>query len=128
MKRYAVRSLLLIALLCAGISAWAYDDVAKRVIYNTYQLKGEADVQIEENGYTRIILPDSVTLEVFKGDSIVVVMTACAPQCSSCARVFNKEWKEVRTLTPPFVSIFPLATIDPKTGVVVWTDNDNWEY
>ena len=53
-------------------------------------------------------------------------MTACAPQCSSCARVYNKEWQLIRTVTPPFSSIFPLATIED--GKIVWKDNDTWEY
>ena len=74
----------------------------------------------------RIALTDSTSLEVYKGDSILVVFTACAPQCSSCARVYNKEWQLIRTVTPPFRSIFPLATI--QDGKIVWTDNDTWEY
>ena len=84
---------------------------------------------VEEDGaYEKIALTDQVTAEVYKSDSIVVVFTACAPQCSSCARIYNKEGKLVKTVTPPFSSIFPLATIDKETGAIIWKDNDNWEY
>ena len=81
----------------------------------------------QEGPYERIALTDSTSLEVYQGsDSIWVVMTACAPQCSSCARVYNKEWQLIETLTPPFSSVFPLATIE--NGRIIWKDNDTWEY
>ena len=124
----SLRNIVLFIVLGMSLSTYAGDDVAKRIIYNIFQLNGEAKVVEEAGGYTRIVLPDSVTLEVFKSDSIVVVMTACAPQCSSCARIYNKEWELVRTITPPFSSIFPLATMNKKNGRITWTDNDNWEY
>ncbi|MBQ1859389.1 MAG: hypothetical protein II140_05990 [Paludibacteraceae bacterium] len=123
-----MRQILLYIVLCLSFNAWAFDDFAKRIIYNTFQLEGQAEVVEERGAYTRIVLPDSVTLEIYKSDSIVVVMTACAPQCSSCARIYNKEWKLVGAVTPPFVSVFPLARLDKTTGRIIWTDNDNWEY
>lgn len=55
------------------------------------------------------------------GDSILVIHTVCAPVCSSCVRVYNKEWYYVRTLTPPFRSPFPEAYID--NGRLLWRDN-----
>ena len=103
-------------------------NIAFSLIANLFQLKGNPKVEIEQGPYTRIALTDSTTMEIYEADSITVVMTSCAPQCSSCARVYNKEWKDVRTITPPFTSIFPLATIDPKTGTIQWTDNDTWNY
>ena len=82
---------------------------------------------VESSGpYTRVALTDSTTLEVYESDSILVVFTVCAPQCSSCARVYNKEWQLIATPTSPTPSIFPLATI--QNGRIVWKDNDNWEY
>ena len=89
---------------------------------------GKAPQVVEENGpYTRYALTDSTSLEVYAyADSTLVVMTACAPQCSSCARVYNKEWKLIRTIDPPFTSVFPLATIE--NGRIVWKDNDTWNY
>ena len=90
---------------------------------------GHKPLVVELNDtYERIELTDSTSLEVFTGDSILVVFTACAPQCSSRARVYNKEWKPVRDILPPFPSVFPLATIDKETGRLIWTDNDTWEY
>ena len=118
-----------IGCLCAiSVCAFANEDEVKRILHNTLQLGGEPEVVEETGRYTRIILPDSVTVELYKADSIVVVMTACAPQCSSCARVYNKEWNLIRTITPPFASLFPLATMDKKTGRIIWTNNDDWEY
>ena len=82
---------------------------------------------VESSGpYTRVALTDSTILEVYESDSILVVFTVCAPQCSSCARVYNKEWQLIATPTSPTPSIFPLATI--QNGCIVWKDNDNWEY
>lgn len=96
------------------------------LIADLFQLGGDPKVVVQDGPYEKIALTDSTTLEVYKGDSILVVFTACAPQCSSCARVYNKEWKLIQTVTQPFSSIFPLATIE--NGRIIWKDNDNWEY
>jgi hypothetical protein len=96
------------------------------LIADLFQLGGDPKVVVQDGPYEKIALTDSTTLEVYKGDSILVVFTACAPQCSSCARVYNKEWKLIQTVTPPVSSIFPLATIE--NGRIIWKDNDNWEY
>ena len=99
------------------------------LLADLFQLGGKPEIIYQDDTYERVALTDSTTLEVYKGaDSILVVITACAPQCSSCARVYNKEWKLVRSLTPPFSSIFPIATIDRSTGRIVWKNNDTWEY
>ena len=100
--------------------------ISLSLLANLFQLGGNPHVVYQDGPYEHIELTDSTTLEVYKGDSILVVMTACAPQCSSCARVYNKEWTLIQTLTPPFSSVFPLATIE--TGRIIWKDNDNWEY
>ena len=91
-------------------------------------LGGEPMVLEEDGAYTRIQVADSATVEVFQGDSITVVMTVCAPQCSSCARVYNKEWEFIHPIPPTLTSIFPLATMDKKSGHITWSDNDLWEY
>lgn len=96
------------------------------LIADLFQIGGDPQVVVQDGLYEKIALTDSTTLEVYKGDSILVVFTACAPQCSSCARVYNKEWKLIENVTPPFSSIFPLATIE--NGRIIWKDNDNWEY
>jgi hypothetical protein len=101
-------------------------NIAFSFIANLFQLKGNPKVVVEQGPYTRIELTDSTSMEIYESDSIIVVFTACAPQCSSCARVYNKEWKLVRTITPPFSSIFPLASIE--NGRVIWKDNDTWNY
>ncbi|MBR4547568.1 MAG: hypothetical protein IKO66_05960 [Paludibacteraceae bacterium] len=96
------------------------------LIADLIQMGGHPQILEKDSVYEKIALTDSTTLEVYKGDSILVVFTACAPQCSSCARVYNKEWQLIQTVTPPFSSIFPLATIE--NGRIVWKDNDTWNY
>ena len=101
--------------------------ISLSLLTDLFKLGGDPHVIERAENYERIALTDSTTLEVYQApDSIYVVFTVCAPQCSSCARVYNKEWKPVRTITPPFPSIFPLATIE--NGRIIWTDNDTWNY
>ena len=101
--------------------------ISLNLVADLFQLGGTPHVVEHVENYERIVLTDSSSLEVYRGtDSILVVVTVCAPQCSSCARIYNKEWQLIETVTPPFTSIFPLATIE--NGHIVWKDNDNWEY
>lgn len=99
------------------------------LIAGLFKLGGEPEVVVKELPYAQIALNDSARMDCFEyGDSTLMVMTVCAPQCSSCARVYNKEGELIRTITPPISSIFPLASINKETGELIWTDNDNWEY
>ena len=100
--------------------------IALTLIPDLYQLKGHPEVVESVGPYTRVQLTDSTTLEVYEADSIKVVITVCAPQCSSCARIYNKEWQLIATPQSPTPSVFPLATIE--NGQIVWKDNDTWEY
>lgn len=59
-------------------------------------------------------------------DSIIVIHTVCAPICSSHARIYNKEWKEIGVLKAPFKSAFPEAYIEEDK--ILWRDNDNFDY
>jgi hypothetical protein len=120
-------SLLIVAFLFS-LCLCAESNAVKQLLLDISRMGGAPEVLQEEKPYVRMQLTDSATIEMYLGDSIIVVTTICAPQCSSCARVYNKEWQLVQTLTPPTPSIFPLATIDPKTGKVIWKDNDTWEY
>ena len=97
------------------------------LLYSILQMIGHPQVVEADGPYTRYALTDSTTMEVYEqADTIKVVFTACAPQCSSCARVYNKEGKLLETPKPPFQSIFPLAHIE--NGQIIWTDNDTWSY
>ena len=97
------------------------------LLADLFQVGGNPHVVYQDGAYERIALTDSTQLEVYKGtDSILVVLTACAPQCSSCARVYNKEGQLIAIPQSPTPSIFPLETIE--NGRIVWKDNDNWEY
>ena len=100
--------------------------ISLSLLSDLFKLGGTPHITYQDSVYERIALTDSTSLEVYRGDSILVVFTACAPQCSSCARIYNKEWQLLETVTPPFSSIFPLATIE--NGRLVWNDNDSWEY
>ena len=101
--------------------------ISLSLLTNLMQLGGDPKVVEKDGPYERIALTDSTTLEVYQApDSIFVVFTACAPQCSSCARIYNKEWQLLQTVEPPFSSLFPLATIE--NGRIVWKDNDTWNY
>ena len=102
--------------------------ISLSLLIDLFQVGGSPKVIEQDSVYEKVALTDSATLEVYKGDSIMVVMTVCAPQCSSCARIYNKEWQLIDTPTPPFRSIFPLASIDKSTGRITWSDNDTWEY
>ena len=101
--------------------------ISLSLLTDLFQLGGAPHVEYQDSVYERIALTDSTSLEVYRSqDSTLVVFTACAPQCSSCARVYNKEWQLIRTVTPPFTSIFPLATIE--NSKIIWKNNDSWEY
>ena len=63
---------------------------------------------------------------LYRLDSIIVIHTVCAPICSSCARVYNKEWQFLGNLTPPIKTAFPEAYIED--GKLLWRDNDTFDY
>jgi hypothetical protein len=68
----------------------------------------------------------SVRDTLLTNDSIVVVHTVCAPICSSCVRVYNKEWQFLGNLTPPIKTAFPEAYIEECK--LLWRDNDTFDY
>lgn len=124
MKRF----FLTISLFLASLCMYAAEDAFNYIIENYRQLGGKPEVQEQTEKYMHVSMSDSAYFEMFVADNIIVVYTVCAPVCSSCARVYNKEWEFLFPLEPPFTSVFPLATIDHETGRIVWTDNNQWEY
>lgn len=124
MKRFFLSISLFVASLCM----YAAGDVFTDMLENYRKLGGKPEVMEQTEKYMHVSLSDSAYVEMFVADNVIVVYTVCAPVCSSCARVYNKEWKFLFPLEPPFVSVFPLATMDRETGRIVWTDNDKWEY
>ena len=124
MRKAVLAILVLLATLCAQ----AETDAFKALLSNYRTLGGKVQLLDEGDRYVRVSLSDSAFIELFLTDNILVVYTACAPKCSSCARVYNKEWEFLYPITPPFQSLFPLATLDKETGRIIWTDNDDWEY
>ena len=75
-----------------------------------------------QNDYEVISMRDTL----LTNDSIIVIHTICAPICSSCARVYNKEWKILGNMTPPIKTVFPEAYIEE--GKLLWRDNDPNDY
>ncbi len=124
MKRFFLSISLFVASLCM----YAAGDVFTDMLENYRKLGGKPEVMEQTEKYMHVSLSDSAYVEMYVADNILVVYTVCAPICSSCARVYNKEWEFLFPLEPPFVSVFPLATMDRETGRIVWTDNDKWEY
>ncbi len=124
MKRFFLSISLFVASLCM----YAAGNVFTDMLENYRKLGGKPEVMEQTEKYMHVSLSDSAYVEMYVADNILVVYTVCAPICSSCARVYNKEWKFLFPLEPPFVSVFPLATMDRETGRIVWTDNDKWEY
>lgn len=96
-------------------------------LYSVLMMIGHPYKAETSGPYTRYVLTDSTTMEVYEAqDSVIIVLTACAPQCSSCARIYNKEGELLRAPQSPTPSIFPLAHIE--NGRIIWTDNDTWSY
>ena len=124
MRRFQLVILLCLVTLCAS----AEEDNFKAILTNYRELGGQSEITAEKGPYYRLELADSAVIEYFMTDKITVAFTVCAPVCSSCVRVYDKEWNLLDTIKPPFTSVFPLATIDQETGRVVWTDNDDWKY
>jgi len=59
---------------------------------------------------------------VRSNDSIIIVVTACAPICSSIVIVENAEGDEIGKIVPPIAdAIFPEAYIE--NGIIKWRDN-----
>lgn len=57
-----------------------------------------------------------------RGDSIMVITTACAPICSSVVQVYNTGGKYLGQMMPPYdKAVFPEAYIEE--GQLRWRDN-----
>lgn len=121
------KRILTILFCCVSLLSFAEGDVLAQLITDLMHMGGKPTVTEERDGYLRIQLTDSATIEAYEWpDSIVVIRTVCAPQCSSCARIYNKEWQVLHDVRPTVKSIFPLAHIEGDQ--VVWENNDTWEY
>ena len=125
---------LLYFFLFLSLTAMAENNAIKRFLSDLKEVGGRVNVVEEYNNqYVRIQLNDSATIELFYNETLTlnnmfVLMTVCAPQCSTSARVYSNIGEYLFPLEPTVQSIFPLATIDKETGKITWTDNDTWEY
>lgn len=89
-----------------------------------FAMMGACMIALSAQGEDSINTPYPVTSTrdtLVAGDSIIVIHTVCAPVCSSCARVYNKEWSLIRTIVPPIQTPFPEAYI--QDGKLLWRDN-----
>ncbi len=118
-----MKKILFIILCCLpALFVQAQTDLIKQWITDATALGGSPVVEEESACYSRIRMADSCYIEVQNyGDSILVVQTVCAPVCSSCAHIYNKEWLLLREVRPAKECTFPLATI--RNGQLVWQDN-----
>ena len=128
-----MRKWFVIGLCLLTLGVYAGTNEVKQMVAIFTSLGGEPEVMEESEQYVRLALGDSVTVELFKANADddfkqYVLITACAPHCSSRVRVYSKEWEFQYSVEAPFPSIFPLATIDKKTGHITWSDNDTWDY
>ena len=114
------RLLFPIILLLLASMAWA--DPIKPLLAFLPDLHGNPEILVETDDHVRIRMADSCYYDIHMAqDTIVVIQTACAPICSSCVRVYNKEWELLRQLWPTVSGIFPQA--EYRDGRVYWTDN-----
>ncbi len=68
----------------------------------------------------------TVSDTLYINDTIIVIHTACAPICSSCALAYDKEWNYIGNIIPPIKTAFPEAYIED--GHLQWRDNDPYDY
>ncbi len=116
------KSLFTILCCLSALLAQAQTDFVRQWITDVTALGGSPVVEEESGHYSRIRMADSCYIEVQNyGDSILIVQTVCAPVCSSCAHVYNKEWQLLREVRPAKECTFPLATI--RNGQLTWQDN-----
>lgn len=109
-----------IFLLIIASMAWA--DPVKQLMSFVQNLGGSPEITEETDDHVHIRMADSCYYDIHMAqDTIVVIQTACAPICSSCVRVYNKEWEELHQLWPTVSGIFPEAAY--RDGQVYWTDN-----
>lgn len=109
-----------IFLLLIASMTWA--DPVKQLMSFVQNLGGSPEITEETDDHVRIRMADSCYYDIHMAqDTIVVIQTACAPICSSCVRVYNKEWEELRQLWPTESGIFLEAAY--RDGQVYWTDN-----
>ena len=109
-----------IFLLLIASMAWA--DPVKQLMSFVQNLGGSPEITEETDDHVRIRMADSCYYDIHMAqDTIVVIQTACAPICSSCVRVYNKEWVVLRQPAPTESGIFLEAAY--RDGQVYWTDN-----
>lgn len=99
-------------------------DIIAQLMTHVVAMNGTPEVLVEQGAYCKVRMADSCYVEAwqYNSDSTLVVETVCAPICSSCARIYNKEFTPIRTIVSPYpTAIFPMATI--MDGQLQWTDN-----
>ena len=117
-----MRKLLLSILLLSAVTL--QDDPIGPLFAIIEDLHGKAEILEETEGHMRIRMADSCYYDVHtspEADSIIVIQTVCAPICSSCVRVYNKEWELRNTPRPTCGGIFPEAEF--RDGQIIWHDN-----
>ncbi len=88
-----------------------------------YLVGGEFNVE-RHGETTRFVLADSSYIDLYyypQSDSILLIRSQCAPLCSSFARVYNEQWKLLRSIPTPRNMVLPEAYVED--GVLLWREN-----
>lgn len=115
------RLLFPIVLLC---SIMAVADPIEGMMDFVRSLHGNPTIVEQTDDHMRVRMADSCYYDLYtpvEADTIVLIQTVCAPICSSCVRVYSKEWKALHNLLPTCGGIFPEAKF--VDGHILWTDN-----
>lgn len=83
-------------------------------------------INAEDNTEVVPYVITTVSDTLYINDTIIVIHTACAPICSSCALAYDKEWNYIGNVIPPIKTAFPEAYIE--NGRLQWRDNDPYDY
>lgn len=59
----------------------------------------------------RFVLADSSYIDLYHydADSVLLIRTQCAPRCASFVKVYDSQWRVLRTIPSPRNMVFPVA-------------------
>ncbi|MBR6017957.1 MAG: DUF3256 family protein [Paludibacteraceae bacterium] len=115
------KALLFIALLVANL---VIADPVEPLMEFLRDLHGAPEILEQTEEYLYVRMAEECYYHVYspaEADSIVLIQTVCAPICSSCVRVYNKEWELLRQVWPTRRGIFQEATF--RDGQIYWIDH-----
>ena len=120
---------ILFLLFCYSLKAQNAQDMKIRatgsILPKEYLYLVGGDLNVEKHGETtRFILADSSYIDLYyygENDSILLIRSQCEPLCASFVRVYDEDWKGLRTVAAPRTMILPEAYV--QNGQLLWRDN-----